>query len=163
MEKINFVNGSQPAINDTNLNQLQTNVENSINALQSNVNDMISTLGIEEEKTVNGIHYIKYKNGKLIQYGNLSYNVVAVDRYYNIGYRTAEWYFGGVAYPIKFTQLDSLQITDVVDNAYSTLLTRIQKYENKLTYLPKWTWISADKIENGITVIANFFAIGKWK
>lgn len=31
MDKINFVNGSQPAINDTNLNKLQTNVENAIN------------------------------------------------------------------------------------------------------------------------------------
>ena len=31
MEKINFVNGKEPAINGTNLNQLQTNVENAIN------------------------------------------------------------------------------------------------------------------------------------
>lgn len=31
MDKINFVNGSQPAINDTNLNKLQTNIENAIN------------------------------------------------------------------------------------------------------------------------------------
>lgn len=37
MDKINFVNGGQPAINDTNLNALQDNVENSINALSSNV------------------------------------------------------------------------------------------------------------------------------
>lgn len=28
MTKINFINGSQPAINDTNLNALQTNVDN---------------------------------------------------------------------------------------------------------------------------------------
>lgn len=31
MDKINFANGSQPAINDINLNQLQTNIENAIN------------------------------------------------------------------------------------------------------------------------------------
>lgn len=31
MDKINFINGSQPAINDTNLNKLQTNIENAIN------------------------------------------------------------------------------------------------------------------------------------
>lgn len=31
MDKINFVNGTQPAINDTNLNQMQINIENAIN------------------------------------------------------------------------------------------------------------------------------------
>lgn len=31
MEKINFVNNQEPAINDTNLNQMQTNIENDIN------------------------------------------------------------------------------------------------------------------------------------
>ena len=31
MEKINFVNNQEPAINDTNLNQMQTNIENEIN------------------------------------------------------------------------------------------------------------------------------------
>ena len=33
MDKINFVNKGQPAINDTNLNQMQTNIENAINAI----------------------------------------------------------------------------------------------------------------------------------
>ena len=31
MDKINFINGNQPAVNDTNLNQLQANIENAIN------------------------------------------------------------------------------------------------------------------------------------
>ena len=31
MNKIDFTNGSQPAINDTNLNQMQANIENAIN------------------------------------------------------------------------------------------------------------------------------------
>lgn len=34
MTKIPFVNGTTPAINDTNLNQMQTNIENAINALK---------------------------------------------------------------------------------------------------------------------------------
>ena len=37
MDKINFVNNGLPAINDTNLNQLQTNVETAINQVQTNV------------------------------------------------------------------------------------------------------------------------------
>lgn len=48
MDKINFVNGGQPAINDTNLNQLQTNVENALN----NVENPISDLGITWESGV---------------------------------------------------------------------------------------------------------------
>ena len=32
MDKITFVNNSEPALNEQNLNQLQTNVENAINA-----------------------------------------------------------------------------------------------------------------------------------
>lgn len=34
MNKITFVNGTTPAINDTNLNQMQTNIENAINVLK---------------------------------------------------------------------------------------------------------------------------------
>jgi hypothetical protein len=33
MTKITFVNGTTPAVNATNLNQMQTNIENAINAL----------------------------------------------------------------------------------------------------------------------------------
>ncbi len=35
MYKINFINGQQPAINATNLNQMQTNIENAINNVNS--------------------------------------------------------------------------------------------------------------------------------
>jgi hypothetical protein len=35
MDKINFINGQQPAINATNLNQMQTNIENAINNVNS--------------------------------------------------------------------------------------------------------------------------------
>lgn len=45
MKKINFINGKAPAINGTNLNQLQTNVEN---AIAPN----LVTLGISEEKKI---------------------------------------------------------------------------------------------------------------
>ena len=35
MEKINFVNGQEPALNGTNLNQLQTNIEEAIEKKQA--------------------------------------------------------------------------------------------------------------------------------
>jgi hypothetical protein len=37
MDKIDFVNGRQPAINDVNMNQLQDNVENAINIYEPDV------------------------------------------------------------------------------------------------------------------------------
>lgn len=36
MEKINFVNGSLPALNATNLNKLQDNIEDSMKSIQTN-------------------------------------------------------------------------------------------------------------------------------
>ena len=43
MTKITFVNNSQPAINATNLNQLQTNIENAFNKKVLWTNSMAST------------------------------------------------------------------------------------------------------------------------
>ena len=58
MDKINFVNGSQPAINDTNLNQMQENIENEFNTMKTNINSKMTELLGEEsnaaEITLNG-------------------------------------------------------------------------------------------------------------
>lgn len=43
MEKITFVNGQAPFLNEQNLNQLQTNVENAIEAAKNKVNENIPT------------------------------------------------------------------------------------------------------------------------
>lgn len=56
MEKITFVNGKVPALNATNLNQLQTNTENSINQLQTDVESSISQLQTNLENAINAVH-----------------------------------------------------------------------------------------------------------
>lgn len=43
LTKINFVNGGQPAINDTNLNKIQTNTQTAISTLEENVETAIQT------------------------------------------------------------------------------------------------------------------------
>ncbi len=43
MEKINFVNSKQPAINDTNLNKMQDNIEEEINTNIENIKKEIDT------------------------------------------------------------------------------------------------------------------------
>lgn len=45
MDKITFKNGSQPAINDTNLNLLQTNIENAINKIKTEVLNLTFPIG----------------------------------------------------------------------------------------------------------------------
>lgn len=41
LTKINFANGGQPAINDTNLNKIQTNTQTAISTLEENVETAI--------------------------------------------------------------------------------------------------------------------------
>lgn len=53
MEKINFTNGQEPALNGTNLNQLQTNVENAIEEAKTTTKTEAETSakGYTDEKT----------------------------------------------------------------------------------------------------------------
>lgn len=55
MNKITFVNGSQPAINDTNLNQMQTNIESSINEVDDKIKtNLVSNQEIDTGKNYHG-------------------------------------------------------------------------------------------------------------
>lgn len=56
MDKITFINNQEPALNDTNLNQIQTNVENAINATkphQINVGEVDTDYRVNLLKTKN--------------------------------------------------------------------------------------------------------------
>lgn len=58
MDKINFQNGQQPAINDTNLNLLQSNIENEfINV--TNWREMSTNLSYNQILTVEGLKTAK--------------------------------------------------------------------------------------------------------
>lgn len=59
MDKINFVNGGQPAINDTNLNQLQTNIENAINGTVLYESEAGTTGNVELNETVENYRYLE--------------------------------------------------------------------------------------------------------
>lgn len=70
MEKINFINNSQPAINDTNLNKLQDNVEDLIKTEQTTSDEDTYSCNyingiVESGSNTNG-NYIKYIDGTLI-------------------------------------------------------------------------------------------------
>lgn len=58
MDKITFVNGTEPALNAKNLNQLQDNVESSINQLQDNLeNSKSETAGEATTITISNSNY----------------------------------------------------------------------------------------------------------
>lgn len=61
MTKINFANGSQPAINATNLNALQTNVDNA--KVNKTGDTMSGVLKIENKSAFNGVDKVRTING----------------------------------------------------------------------------------------------------
>lgn len=59
MEKINFTNGQAPAINGTNLNQLQTNAETAINEIASSLTNITDI----DSYSFGNNGYVRFKNG----------------------------------------------------------------------------------------------------
>ena len=97
MNKINFVNNGQPAINDTNLNQMQTNIENAINAIM-----------VESGSNTNG-SYIKFSDGTMICRKKVTGTAVIDDSYYGL-YKTKDnAYFNLGDYPVPFVELTDRQ------------------------------------------------------
>ena len=94
MEKINFINQSTPALNATNLNKLQDNVEDAIEEVQSDTNTKLSADNVKTTQTTSDIdtyscnyinnivesgsnsngNYIKYVDGTMICYKQISGN-----------------------------------------------------------------------------------------
>lgn len=58
MDKINFVNGSTPALNSTNLNKLQDNVEDAIQDLEDSENAKIKTTETTSDTDTYSCNYI---------------------------------------------------------------------------------------------------------
>lgn len=71
MEKINFINGQAPALNSTNLNQLQTNVENAINGVDTKAGNLEDLSTNDTSNLVNAINELRdglyYKSGDSYQ------------------------------------------------------------------------------------------------
>lgn len=75
MEKINFINGSTPALNATNLNKLQDNVEDAIDAVQDDVDSLgtnkldktnVKTTNITSDTDTYSCNYINRKLDTLL-------------------------------------------------------------------------------------------------
>lgn len=69
IEKINFINNQQPALNSTNLNKLQDNIEDSMKSEQTTSDTDTYSCNYINEIITSGNNYTKFKDGTLIVYG----------------------------------------------------------------------------------------------
>ena len=107
MEKITFVNGQEPALNGTNLNQLQTNVEDAINTLQANVEDEITEATNTLQTNINNIkHEDITTNGEPVKCG---YKIDGKDVYT----KRVSGTFDGSSSTQVITNLSSLNYTPI--------------------------------------------------
>lgn len=147
MDKINFVNNGQPAINDTNLNQMQTNIENAINAII-----------VESGSNANG-NYIKWSDGTMICYKNFSGTVKITESWYNLYETSAANALDFGNYPQSFIE---------------TPLLFTQFYGGNSQWINGWVdnTRTASKVGKAIVCSAssktagayyNILAIGRWK
>lgn len=145
MEKINFKNGQAPALNATNLNQLQTNVENAINSV------------VESGSNDNG-NYIKYSDGTMICYhsilkSNVAFNKNTSGTYYFINENYEHLY--DWTYPQQFIGVPKV-ITTVSSSGYvNACCGNITRTEARV--------LSTTNYNASINITFNIVAIGKWK
>ena len=142
MEKINFINNQAPALNATNLNQLQTNIENAINSV------------VESGSNDNG-SWIKYSDGNMICRKTTGEINVSI---------TTPWgslYEGNVSlgnFPAEFIETPTISVTPFG----SGMLIEQGGIDASETSWGNATCVRPNSVEN---VKARFYlmAIGKWK
>lgn len=146
MNKIDFVNNGQPSINDTNLNQMQTNIENAINAII-----------VESGSNANG-SYIKWSDGTMICTKKVTGTADITEQYYNYFYHTAdEKYFDLGNYAQEFISVPVLNVTFYGGNAQW-----IGSMSDVGTlHIAKLHLIAPNSKSAG--AYYNVIAIGKWK
>lgn len=180
MEKINFINDTTPALNATNLNKLQDNVEDEIDITNSNVTslstnkldktsvkDTYSTSAtdtyscnyvnqiVESGNNENG-NWIKYVNGDLICYGTASIQNPTYSGWYSFCRVTND---ATVTLPAAFK-----------DNAYKIAATSftfgyfsmIIRNKNTDSFTFKGCTHNQDTYNPGSGTF-DYVAVGKWK
>lgn len=141
MEKINFKDlpSTDTPIDSTNLNLLQTNVENAIN-------DVIE----------NGEGYIKFGDGTQICYGNVEFNIGTMTQ------KSPFWQYQDTNLSINFAKAfvsKPILSGTIVAGNYASLLYVINCTNEKITQLNILMLSDASNQKTNI----NYIAIGKWK
>lgn len=147
MQKINFQNlpNTTTPVNATNLNDLQDNVEDAIDGV------------VESGSNANG-SYIKYNDGTLIQYGEVSKNVT-ITNYSN----SSQWYYDdgyGITLPLEFINTNYfINVKALGANAITLNVYGIEKVSTTRANFNLSSKISYSYNNFGF----EWFAIGRWK
>lgn len=142
MEKINFINNQAPALNATNLNQLQTNIENAINSV------------VESGSNSNG-NWIKYSDGTMICWRQETVTDQAINTAYGSLFQGARNY----TYPIPFSSQPSVTCTSFQYGTGASWGTVV----NVSTTTVVLRGFDAFSRATGENCTIGYIAIGKWK
>ena len=141
MEKINFINNQAPALNATNLNQLQTNIENAINSV------------VESGSNDNG-SWIKYSDGTMICTKKVSGKIDMTTAWYTL--YTGEFNLGSS--PQTFISAPFVNYSMVGEYAFVTGTTK----KPTTTSLGNVMLVRPSSLTN-MPYEIDIIAIGKWK
>ena len=174
MEKINFINNSTPALNATNLNKLQDNVEDAIQDLEDSESAKIKTTEttsntdtyscnyinsiVESGSNANGT-YIKYIDGTMICARKITLSSVPVNSTWGSWY----YYYDNTTYSFvnEFISTPILQKTLVAPTPAGALL---GDYGDSNVTTSGFRGITLIRpTSNTVTADIYITAIGKWK
>ena len=142
MEKINFINNQAPALNATNLNQLQTNIETAINEV------------VESGSNSNG-NYIKFSDGTMICWMQETVTNQAINNAYGSLFQGARQY----TFPVPFIGNVTAKCT-IFQYGTSASWGTASSFTNSVVTLRGFDVFSREAGEN---CKIGYMAIGKWK
>lgn len=148
MEKINFINNQAPALSATNLNQLQTNIENAINSV------------VESGTNSNG-SWIKFSDGTMICRATKELSNVAITNNINNGsFYCSEELTPFNNFPKDFIEVPySCTINSFSSSGYGSWI--LKKYPPSLSNINSFiiagTWSTTQNF------VVSYIATGRWK
>lgn len=152
LTKIGFNNGSQPALNDTNLNQMQTNIQTAISSLETNIDVEIGKI-IESGSNSNG-SYVKWSDGTMICRKKMNFGEKAVSSPWGNLYESENLAIGNYAQPF-------VEIPDISIMPTDTFFIEYAGNHDKISFGSFWAVrpVNSPNFKPSISCIA----IGKWK
>ena len=162
MEKIDFVNNTTPALNATNLNKLQQNVEDVTGDLEdletsarTNLVDAINEAKeiVDSGSNTNGL-WVKYSNGTMISYGRKE-GTSSLSNYWGQFERTQTI---SQTFPVEYYEKPYLMITN--NNRWSGEVSVIVEELSKTAF--GFQVLKCDGA-TGTNYSIDWMAIGRWK
>lgn len=148
MEKIIFEDlpSTKTPINATNLNQLQTNVENAISAI------------VESGSNING-SWIKFEDGTMIWWGSITLETIEITNSFGSLYRTAGNTYGNVGFGISFKEKPKIFAS--LSGNYNAWLSTVGKNATATETGTIMLVSATNEVVWEETI--SYLAIGKWK